>query len=110
MTQLTERLSLFWARHRPSRVPGRWRHGPAATQVHNWRSARTIARGRVPYWQRATAAAGSRTPVYRSRINRATGRPHRDDAMMRRSGDQALARTRDRHTPRPRRVGGRGGR
>jgi hypothetical protein len=107
---------LFWARHRPQRVPGRWRHGPTRTRISNWRNTRTIRRGRVPYWQRGTAELKSRAPGYRDRVNPATGRPHRDDARLRRTGDAGLARMRARRgAPRARllpraRVSGRGGR
>jgi hypothetical protein len=61
-------------------------------RLSNWRNRRTIERGRRPRITQAADAARSSLPVYRDRINRATGRPHRDDAQLGRTSDRSLAR------------------
>lgn len=64
----------------------------ARTGFGNWRNLRAIQRGRRDVPARIGDQVRSRTPVVRSRINRATGRPHRDDREMGRSSDRSLAR------------------
>lgn len=84
----------------------------AAGNRRNARNRRAVARGRRPLSERAGSRITARTPLYRSRINRATGRPHRDDAATGRLTDQSLARLRDAHAqrmmPGPARSPGRG--
>lgn len=64
------------------RVAGRRIQG-TRQQYRNWLNGRAHARGKAPLPDRATRAVGSRTPVYRNRVNPATGRPRRDDAHSR---------------------------
>ena len=71
-----------------------FRNGPAMTRISNWRNRRTIARGRMPRWERVTAEVKSRTPVYRNRVNPAHGNPHKADARLHRTANQGLARMR----------------
>jgi hypothetical protein len=61
-------------------------------RLSNWRNRRTLERGRRPRTTQAADAARSSVPVYRNRINRGTGRPHRDDRDMGRTMDQSLDR------------------
>jgi hypothetical protein len=72
----------------------------ARGQFRSNRNRRTVARGRRPWTERAASQIASRLPVYRSRINRGTGRPHRDDAAHGRLTDQSLTRLRDAHAQR----------
>ena len=60
------------------RAAGRRIHG-TRQQYRNWLNRRAIARGKGPLPGRVTSAIGSRTPVYRNRINPATGRRRRDE-------------------------------
>jgi len=64
-------------------------------RLSNARNLRDIQRGRRDLPRRAADQVRSRTPVYRNRINRATGRPHRDDRDMGRSSDKTLTRLAD---------------
>jgi hypothetical protein len=73
------------------RAAGHRIHG-ARGGIGNARSRRTLERGRAPRLTGANAAVSSRLPVYRSRVNPATGRPHRDDARLHRTGNEGLAR------------------
>ncbi len=75
-----------WYRAAGRRIQG------TRTGWHNWRNGRAIKNGRAPRLDGAIAAATSRTPLVRSRINRATGRPRRDDATMHRGRNESLAR------------------
>lgn len=70
----------------------RIKYGPLATRISNWRNRRTIERGRRPRTTQAADQVRSRAPLYRDRVNPATGRPHRDDALLGRTSDRALAR------------------
>jgi len=62
------------------------------TRISNWRNRRTIDRGRRPRTTQAADVVRSRVPVYQDRVNPATGRPHRDDALLGRTSDRSLAR------------------
>ena len=73
------------------RAAGNRIHG-ARIGLSNARNRRTIERGRAPWLTGVNAAVSSRLPVYRNRINRATGRKHRDDGFMHRTRDEGLAR------------------
>jgi hypothetical protein len=48
-------------------------------RYRNWLNRRARARGKAPLPDRVTRGAGSRTPVYRNRVNPATGRPRWTD-------------------------------
>ena len=101
MSKLRERAAnaRYIARHPVKMV----RYSETNTRWHNWRNGAAIERGRAPRLDGAIAAVTSRTPVVRDRINPATGRRRRDDAMMHRSGSDGLARmkaTRDREAGR----------
>jgi hypothetical protein len=74
----------------------RWKYSrfrPKNTATHaryrNWLSTRYHARGngKAPLPDRVTRGAASRTPVYRNRVNPATGRPRWTDRS-----DRALAK------------------
>jgi hypothetical protein len=71
-----------------------------AGRFSNARNRRAVARGRRPLMERAGSRIAAKMPLYRNRINRATGRPHRDDAAHGRLTDQSLARLRDAHAQR----------
>ena len=58
----------------------------------NERNRRTLQRGKAPRRDRVAAEVKSRTPVYRDRVNPATGRPHTDDRMMHRVRDEGLGK------------------
>lgn len=62
------------------------------TRCRNWLNRRALERGKVPLPDRIKRQF-SPLPVYRSRINRATGRPHKDDKHIGAVQDRALART-----------------
>ena len=91
MSKVRERAAnaRYIARHPVKMV----RYSATSTRWHNWRNGAAIERGRAPRLNGAIAAVTSRTPVVRDRINPATGRCRRDDAMMHRSGSDGLART-----------------
>ena len=78
------------------RAAGRRLHGWRA-QHRNWLNGRARARGKAPLPDRLTRWAGSRTPGYRNRINRATGRPRWTDrnpaAMARWQAARSQGRT-----------------
>lgn len=63
------------------------------TRYRNWLSRRAWERCKVPLPDRITRRLGS-LPGYRNRINRATGRPHRDDMAIGAVQDRAMARRR----------------
>jgi hypothetical protein len=67
------------------------------TKYRNWLSRRAWERGKTPLPDRIARQFTSRLPVYRNRINRGTGRPHRDDLTLGRSADRAMARMRTRN-------------
>lgn len=79
------------ARNAWHRAAGRRIQGQR-TRFSNWRNNRAIQRGRRDLPARAGDQARSRLPVVRDRINRATGRPHRDDRQMGQASDRTLAR------------------
>ena len=66
--------------------------------VGNWRRRRFLETGKGFRAERATRRLRSSVPVYRARINPATGRPRRDDAEVYRRRDEAFARMRERGT------------
>ena len=86
-------LPKAWTRTRDAwhHVAGRHIRG-ARNRVTAWRANRDIRRGRRDAPARVGDQVRSRTPVVRDRVNRATGRPHRDDRNMGRLSDQSLAR------------------
>lgn len=61
------------------------------TRYRNWLSSRAWQRGKTPLPDRI-ARRFSNLPVYRNRINRATGRPHRYDKQIGALRDRTLAR------------------
>lgn len=61
----------------------------------NWRRRRFLETGKGFAAERATRGLRSSLPVYRDRINPATGRPRRDDAEVYRRRDVQLARMRE---------------
>lgn len=61
------------------------------TRYRNWLNSRARQRGSTPLPDRISRQFTARLPVCRNRINRATGRPHRDDLRLGRTGDRALA-------------------
>lgn len=63
-------------------------------QYRNWLSTRTRARGKTPLPDRVTRATGSRVPVYRDRINPATGRQRRAEIPQRAPRAARTRRTR----------------
>jgi hypothetical protein len=67
-----------------------------AGQVGNWRRRRFLETGKGYAFERATRGVRSSLPVYRDRVNPATGRPRRDDAEVYRRRDAAIARMRER--------------
>ena len=73
-------------------IRDRWKYSATNTRFWNWRNRRTLDRGKRDLPARAGDQIRSRTPVVRSRVNPATGRPHRDDRNMGRLSDQSLAR------------------
>jgi hypothetical protein len=68
-------------------------------QVGNWRRRRFAETGKGYAVERATRGVRSSLPVYRDRVNPATGRPRSDDAELYRRRDAALARMRERRIP-----------
>jgi hypothetical protein len=79
------RASNAWYRTVGRRMSG------SRIRFSNWRHRRAMVRGRVARADRWVLQARSHVPVYRDRINRATGRPHRDDGRMARMHDESLA-------------------
>ena len=67
-----------------------------AGRAGNWRRRRFLETGKGYVLDRATRGVRSSLPLYRNRINPATGRPRRDDAEVYRRRDAALARMRER--------------
>jgi hypothetical protein len=67
-----------------------------AGRAGNWRRRRFVETGKGYALDRATRSMRSSLPVYRDRVNPATGRPRRDDAEVYRRRDAALARMRER--------------
>lgn len=80
------RISNAWYRLAGQRIRG-WRTG-----ISNWRNQRILDRGRRSRITQAADQVRSRMPVYRNRVNRATGHPHRDDVSTGRVVDASLAR------------------
>jgi hypothetical protein len=89
------RISNGWYRLAGRRISG-WRQ-----QHRNWLNRRAIERGRSPLPERATRGLRSSLPVYRNRVNTATGRPHRDDREIGRVSDASLARMKQRRERHP---------
>ena len=79
-----------------SKLGDRWRYSATNTRFWNWRNQRTLTRGKRDIPARIGDQVRSRVPVLRNRINRGTGRPHRDDRDMGRLSDKSLARTKAR--------------
>jgi hypothetical protein len=67
----------------------------ARGQYRNYRNRRFLQTGKGFWVERHTRRLRSSLPVYRNRINRATGRPRRDDAFVYRRRDDAMARMRE---------------
>ena len=65
-------------------------------RMGNYRRRRFAETGKGFAFERATRGLRSSLPVYRDRINPATGRPRRDDAEMYRHRDAAFSRMRER--------------
>jgi hypothetical protein len=86
MRDVRTRASNAWHRAVGRHVQG------GRTRLSNWRNRKALERGRRDIPARVADQVRSRTPVVRDRVNRATGRPHRDDARMGRLSDQSLAR------------------
>jgi hypothetical protein len=84
------------ARHRATRHRATRPLRTVTGSVGNWRRRRFLETGKGFVLERATRPVRSSMPVYRDRINRATGRPHRDDAEIGRRVDAAFARLRER--------------
>jgi hypothetical protein len=63
-------------------------------RVGNWRRARFVRTGKGYWLERATRGVRSKLPVYRDRVNPATGRPRRDDAEIYGRRDKRLAHAR----------------
>ena len=80
------RVSNAWYRTAGNRIHG-GRQG-----YRNWLNRRAVLRGRSPLPERLTRPVRSSLPVYRDRINPATGRPHRDDRALGRTSDASLSR------------------
>jgi hypothetical protein len=70
------KVSNAWWRAAGRRIDG------ARQQASNEKNRKTIARGKAPRRDWVADEVKSRTPIYRKRINPATGRPHTDDRMM----------------------------
>jgi hypothetical protein len=60
-------------------------------RIRNWLNRRALDRGRAPLPDRMTRPLSS-LPVYRNRVNPATGRPRRDDGRINQLIDRDLAR------------------
>ena len=69
----------------------RMRLSGSKTRHRNWLNRRAWARGKTPLPDRIARQFTSRLPVYRNRVNPATGRPRRDDRRIGRTGDRAMA-------------------
>jgi hypothetical protein len=67
----------------------------ARQRVRNWRTGKAWDRGRRDLAARAGDQVRSRVPVFRDRVNRGTGRPHRMDPQFGRGVDRTMARVRD---------------
>jgi hypothetical protein len=63
--------------------------------VGNWRRRRFLQTGKGFVAERATRRLRSSLPIYRNRINPATGRPRRDDVMIYVKRDEGLGRLRE---------------
>jgi hypothetical protein len=75
----------------------------ARGSYRNYRNRRFLETGKGFWVERHTRRLRSSLPVYRDRINPATGRARRDDAEIGRRADAAAARLRERGFP-PRRA------
>lgn len=75
-----------------SSIRDRLRNGVAGNRqrYRNWLNRRAWERGKVPLPDRATRRFSS-LPVYRNRVNPATGRPRHDDRQLGRTQDRAMA-------------------
>lgn len=88
-----------------------WQYGATrplrtvAGRVGNWRRRRFVETGKGFALERATRPLRSALPVYRDRINPATGRPHRDDVLVYGARDRVWAARADRWPQRPGRNG-----
>lgn len=71
----------------------------ARGQYRNYRNRRFLQTGKGFWLERHTRGLRSSLPVYRNRVNRATGRPRRDDAELYRRMDASAARMRERAVP-----------
>lgn len=66
-------------------------------RYRNWLNRRALLRGKSPLPERLTRPVRSSLPVYRQRVNPATGRPRRDDREIGRVTDRELARLAPQH-------------
>ena len=71
----------------------------ARGSYRNYRNRRFLQTGKGFWLERHTRRLRSSLPVYRDRINKGTGRPHRDDAELGRRMDAAAKRMRERAVP-----------
>ena len=71
----------------------------ARGQYRNYRNQRFLQTGKGFWVERHTRRLRSSLPVYRDRINPATGRPRRDDTELYRRMDASAARMRERGVP-----------
>ena len=92
MQQRTLKTRVSDARYRATR-PLRTVRG----SVRNWRNRRFLETGRGFALERVTRPVRSSLPVYRNRINPATGRPRRDDVQIGAIRDREAARRRKAH-------------
>jgi hypothetical protein len=78
---------------RATRIKRRLRYYATGNRqrYRNWLNRRAVTRGKSPLPERLTRPLRSSAPVYRNRVNRATGRPHRDDRELGKSMDRSLA-------------------
>jgi hypothetical protein len=67
----------------------------ARGNLRNWRNRRFLQTGKGFWLEHHTRRLRSSLPVYRDRINRATGRPRRDDAEVYGRRDLRLAKARE---------------
>lgn len=87
------KASNAWYRAAGRRISG------ARQEASNRKNRKTIERGKAPRRDRVASEVQSRTPVYRNRVNPATGRPHRDDGQLHKTRDESLARMRQHREP-----------
>jgi hypothetical protein len=87
-----------WYLHKAT-VPVRNAAYRATGSYRNYRNRRFLQTGKGFWLERHTRGLRSSLPIYRDRINKGTGRPHRDDAELGRRMDAAAKRMRERAVP-----------